>query len=474
MMDERAAPPRVNRAQPPRGAAAGTTGAAPPPALDTRRIRRRLLALGWPSMLENVMQSALFIVNTALAGRIGAEALAGAGAANMLMFLSLAFFFGLGVGALALTARAHGAGDLAAAHLAGRQALIGGAALSLLPVVVLGLLPEPILRLVGASDAVVETAAPYLAVSVLSLPFQTAVVITGSIMRGSGDTRTPMLGAALMAGLNLVLGAALVSDLVVPGGLGLTGIAIGMTLARLAAAAFMLAAILRSRLRPSIAGSYRIDLDMQRRLWRVSGPAAAESTIHIGGILAFSIIGLQLGAVSFAAQNVVGAIMSIAYMPSLGLGVAAAAAVGQSLGARNPPLARRFGREAAIGGLLASTLVGVVVVLIPRQLLAVFTQDPAVIDVGEPTVRMTGLFMPVVGLATTIPGALRGAGDTRAVLLFSVLALWVVRVPLALALGPWAGLGLMGMWLAAGINYVVMAAVAAWRFASGRWLTIRI
>ena len=89
---------------------------------------------------------------------------------------------------------------------------------------------------------------------------------------------------------------------------------------------------------------------MQRRLLRVSGPAVGEMFITIGGIMAFSIIGLQLGTVSFAAQNVVGPIMSLAYMPSLGLGVAASTAVGQSLGARDPQLAHRYGREAAIAG----------------------------------------------------------------------------------------------------------------------------
>ena len=272
-----------------------------------------------------------------------------------------------------------------------------------------------------------------------------------------------------MAAVDLVVGALLVSR-----GFGLLGIAVAVGLARTAAAAYMLAAIYRSPHRAGVFGPYRPDWEMLRRLLRVSGPAVGEMFIWVGGIMAFSIIGLQLGTVSFAAQNVVGPIISLAYMPSLGLGIAASAAVGQSLGARDPKLAHIYGREAAIGATLVSTLVGVVMFLFPRALASAFTTDPAVLDAAELPVRTIALFMPVVGVATTLPGALRGAGDTRAMLLISLLALWVIRVPLALGLGLFGGFGLTGMWIGAGVNYLTIAGASLARFASGRWQTIRL
>lgn len=440
----------------------------------TRQIRGRLLAIAWPAVLENVVQSAIFMANTALAGRLGAEALAAAGVSNLLMFFSFAIFSGIGVGTLALVARGVGAGDLEMAGSAGQQGLITGTALSLIPVFVLGLFAAPVLGLLGADESIVKIAVPYLVVSVMFSPFQAIIVMVGSIMRGAGDTRTPMIGSVVMAVLDVVIGALLVFDLAGPRGLGLMGIAIALSLARVSACVFMLAAMYRSPLRAAVYGSYRLDLDSQRRLWRVSGPAATEQIITVGGIMAFSIIGLRLGTVSFAAQSVIGVIISLGFMPAFGLGMAASAAVGQSLGARNAPLARRFGREAAIGGTLLSTLVGIAVIVFPRELMAVFTSDVAVIDAGEVPVRIMGLFMPVLGLATTLPGALRGSGDTRAMLLISLLGLWVARIPLAIVLGFWAGFGLAGIWTATGINYVVVGTVALARFASGRWLKISV
>ena len=446
------------------------TPAAGPSDLTLRQIRRRLFTLGWPAMLENLMQSAFFMINTALAGRLGAEVLAAAGISNFLMFFTFSLFFGMSIGTLALVARSYGARDLATAHTAGRQGMLTAVAASFISVFVLVFFAAPILRLVGGSDDLVALAAPYLALSALTGPLQTVVVMVGAVQRGSGDTRTPMLGAVLMAAVDLVVGALLVS-----GGFGLQGIAVAVECGtRTPAPAFMLAAIYRSPHRAGVFGSYRPDWDMQRRLLRVSGPAVGEMFIWVGGIMAFSIIGLQLGTVSFAAQNVVGPIISLAYMPSLGLGIAASAAVGQSLGARDPKLAHIYGREAAIGATLVSTLVGVVMFLFPRALASAFTTDPAVLDAAELPVRTIALFMPVVGVATTLPGALRGAGDTRAMLLISLLALWVIRVPLALGLGLFGGFGLTGMWIGAGVNYLTIAGASLARFASGRWQTIRL
>lgn len=425
-------------------------------------------------MLENFMQSAMFMINTALAGRLGAEALAGAGIANFTMFFVFGAVFGIGAGTLAMVARAYGANNIEEAIAAGRQGIILAIALTLLVVVLFMVYARQIMQLVGAEPAIVDIGTPYLVVGAAFLPFQTVVVIIGSIMRGHGDTRTPMVAAVLMAGLDLLIGVLLVFDIAGPRGLGLTGIAIAMSVARIFAAIFILWAARRSPLRAAVIGRYRVDINMLKRLSRVAGPAALEQMITIGGIMAFSIIGLRLGTTSFAAQNVIGPIISIAFMPSMGLGIAASAAVGQSLGAADPILAYRFGRQAAVGGLLLSSLVALLVILFPRLLLAVFTTDIAVIDAGETPLRVIGFFIPAIGLGTTLPGALRGAGDTRAMLLISLVTLWAIRVPLAIILGLVAGFGLTGLWIGAGVNYIVLSIAAIVRFASGRWQHIRL
>ena len=438
------------------------------------QLRADLFSLAWPAMLEHMLQSALFMINTALAGRLGATALAAGGISNILLFFTFAVFMGIGVGALALIARAHGANDIRMAHRAGRQAMITAITVSSVSAGVLGLWSEQILSVLGATQAVIDLAVPYLILGGLSAPFQAIVVIVGSIMRGAGDTRTPMFGSGVMALINLILGFLLVFDVVGPGGLGFMGIGIAFCVARISAAILMLVLVYRSPFRAGIIGPYRPDFPMLRRLWRVAAPAAGEQVIHIGGVIAFSTIGLQLGAVSFAGQNVVGAIISIAYMPSFGIGLAASTAVGQSLGARKIPLAVDFAREATLWGTIVSMLVGVLMLLFPRHLVGIFTSAAPVIDIAEAPVRIIGLFMPVVGLSLVIPGALRGAGDTRATFVISLIALWLVRVPLALTLGIWAGLGLPGIWLAGGLQYTVFAALSLIRFCSGRWKTIHV
>ena len=111
-------------------------------------------------MLENFMQSAMFMINTALAGRLGAEALAGAGIANFTMFFVFGAVFGIGAGTLAMVARAYGANNIEEAIAAGRQGIILAIALTLLVVVLFMVYARQILQLVGAEPAIVDIGTP--------------------------------------------------------------------------------------------------------------------------------------------------------------------------------------------------------------------------------------------------------------------------------------------------------------------------
>ncbi|MBM4435780.1 MAG: hypothetical protein FJ029_00805, partial [Actinobacteria bacterium] len=211
-----------------------------------------------------------------------------------------------------------------------------------------------------------------------------------------------------------------------------------------------------------------------RRVLRVGLPAAAEQVVFVAGFLMFSVIGLQLGTVSYAAQNVIGTISSIAYFPAFGLGVATSALVGQSLGARRPDLAWRFGHQAALAGLLLSAVFGGLFVAIPGPLLGLFVADPAVVDASIPTLRLLGAVVPAMGPLNTYPGALRGAGDTRATFVIALVSLWLVRLPIAWGVGLQLQVGLFGLWIGGGTDFCFRALVSYLRFASGKWQHIQV
>ncbi|MBM4438723.1 MAG: hypothetical protein FJ029_16185, partial [Actinobacteria bacterium] len=174
------------------------------------RVRRRLLHMAWPAMLDNVLQSSIFVVNTAYLGRLGPVELSAAGISNQLLFMGFTLFGGLSVGVLAQVARAVGAGDRDDAVQVGWHGLVLGAALSALTLIVLVGLAAPVLHLAGADDQTVALGAPYLALSAVFGPAQMLVAIFGAILRGAGDTRSPMLASVVMAGVNAVAGYLLV------------------------------------------------------------------------------------------------------------------------------------------------------------------------------------------------------------------------------------------------------------------------
>ncbi len=440
----------------------------------TRDLRRRLYRTAWPVILENLLQSATFMINTALAGRLGAAALSAAGISNFLLFFGFTLFLGLGVGMLAQVARAVGARDRAGAQRVAWHGLALGTALSGASTLVLVLFAAPILRLAGADEEMVAIGAPYLRLASAFAPFQMLTVLLGAMLRASGDTRNPMHASLLMTAVNTLVGFLLVFDVIGPGGLGLLGIAIAFSLARVVAAIYMGLVVRRSDLGGGLWQGRRFDRVTLRRVIRVSLPAAGEQAAWSGGILAVSVVGLSLGTVSFAAQSVIGPVTSIAFMPSFGLGVAASALVGQSLGAKLPDLAKRFGFEAATGATLISSLMAIVILVAPRQVMAVFTSDPAVIDAGETPLRIIAAALPLYGPANTFSGVLRGAGDTRAMFAIGLAGLWVARLPLALILGVWIGLGLAGIWLAVAADFLVRAVASYARFASGKWQSIDV
>ena len=437
-------------------------------------MRRRLFRLAWPSVLENFLQTGIFMLNTALAGRLSAEALSAAGISNFLMFFTFTLFLGLSIGTLAQVARAVGARDYADARKVAWHGLAASIAASvLITAVVLALAPQ-LLTLIGAPDEIVRLGAPYIRASMLLAPVHALMVSLSAVLRGAGDTRSPMVASLLMMLTNGALGYLLVFGGLGIEGMGLVGLAIAFNVARVVAAAHLGLVVWRSALREALWQGTAVDRATLRRVIRVGLPAAAEQGIAMGGVMMFSIIGLSLGAVSFAAQNVTTAVLSLSFSISFGMSVAASTAVGQSLGAGAPELARRFGREAALGATLLSALVGLLIFLLPGQLAQAFTDDPAVIETAELPLRIMGLMVPLQGPAVAFPGALRGAGDTRATMVIAILAMWIVRLPVALIFGIALNLGLTGIWLGSGADFAARGLTSYMRFRSGKWQQARV
>ena len=448
----------------------------PPLAAVTSRnaLRRRLYALAWPSVIENLLHSAVFLINTALVGRLGAEALSAAGLANHIMFFVITPVYGFSAGLLAIVARAAGRNDLADAQRASRQGLMIGMGFTVVVSALLVTLAAPIMQAAGADAAVVDLGSPFLQVASIFAVFQVGIMLLGAVLRGTGDTRTPMVATIIMTVIAGVGGYLLLFDVIGPGGLGLMGVAVAFSVARVVAFGYIFIVFGQRQVgRNWWHGSWR-ELSVFRRLIRVGGPASAEQTITFGGIFVTQLMALRLGTAQFAAHSVIGPITSLPFTTSVGLSFAAATAVGQCLGAKRPDLARQYGVEATFASIFMAGGFGVVMVAFPEWLMSLYTTDPSVVSLGIVPLRVVGLFMFLYGPANVLPGVLRGAGDTRSAMLIAIVELWCVRVPMAIILTFGLGMGLLGLWLALGAGYVTRVFISSWMFLRGRWQTVEV
>ena len=174
-----------------------------------------------------------------------------------------------------------------------------------------------------------------------------------------------------------------------------------------------------------------------------------------------------IGTVAVAAHAVALRAESLSFMPGFGFAVASTTLVGQGLGAKDPDRAEQSGYLSFRLAMWLMVAMGVVFVLLPRPLIALFTNDPAVIDTAILPLRIVGFVQPFMAAAMVFPGSLRGAGDTRYPMLVTSVSIWVTRVPIALLLaGP---LGLVGAWLGMAIDNTVRGVLFFLRFRNGRW-----
>jgi putative MATE family efflux protein len=216
----------------------------------------------------------------------------------------------------------------------------------------------------------------------------------------------------------------------------------------------------------------RPDGDLIGRVLRIGLPTAGEQLLMRFGQLILASFIAGLGTVAYAAHQIAINALSVAYMPGFGFALAATTLVGQELGAERPDRAGRSAIEAVRLVALVMSVMGLLATILAPQVMRVFINDPAVIAIGAPALRIAGLSMPFLGISFTLAGGLRGAGDTTSVLVILAGCIWLVRVANSTWLAPL--LGLAGIWVAIGLDFVIRAGVLALRFRSGKWKLIEV
>ena len=431
----------------------------PLPAQQSGSARRRVFNLAWPVISENFLETMLGIVDTWLVASLGAVAIAGVGTAIQFMFFVIAALSAVSVGSSVLVAQAIGARTFTRASQLAKQSLVWSVIFSI-PLILIGLVAsEQLIGIFGVEPAVQKIGAEYLRVTMGTVVVLTLLFLGGGVLRGAGDSRTPMLVTALANVINVILAYGLIFGAWGLPAMGAVGSAWATFAARGVALVLLLYAMWRGRNGVSIRGAdgWMPQWGVARQVLKIGVPAAVEQVLISVAFLIFTIVVAHLGTMALAAQRIAMNAMSLSFLPGFGFGIAATALVGQSIGARQPEEARVMGNIATLWGVIWMSLLGLIFLLFPEPIMRFFSSDPEIVATGASGLRIIAFTQPFWAVSFVQAGALRGTGDTQYPLWVNTIAIWAA-----------VGLGALLVWYvsssmaAAWASFLLTAPVSAW------------
>ncbi len=409
---------------------------------------RRIVTLSLPIIGGMVSQNVMNLIDTAMVGHLGKEALAAVGLASFVTFMSQAFLTGLGSGVQAVAARRVGEGREGEAALPLNGALLLSLLLGVVITAALYALAPKLFPYLVDDPAVVAHGVPYWRARLL------AVVAVGvnfsfrGFWNGVDLSKLYMRTLIVMHVSNIALNYVLIYGKLGFPALGAEGAGIGTAISTwLGTATYFVLGLRHGRTR----GFLRAlpSRETLVTILRLSTPTGVQQLFFSGGLTAlFWIIG-QVGTVELAAANVLMNIMLVAILPGLGFGMASASLVGQALGRKQPADARQWGWDVVKVACVAMGCLGLPMIAFPEAVLSVFVDESeatSVVAAASLPLRLFGLTVAIEGVSRVLQFSLLGAGDTRRVMVVSTLLQWGVLLPAAYLVGPLLGFGLLAIW----------------------------
>ena len=445
-----------------------------------------ILLLAWPTIIEQILHTAVNYVDTAMVGSIGTYATAAIGVCTSTIMLLMGVMNIAGIGFSVTVARRIGEGDHEAARTTMRQAMLSVVFIGLSLTALVELILAPNLpRWMGADAEILPYSVMYFRIIGLGYVFNTAMMVSGAILRCMGDTKTPLKFNILTNLINVcgnflliyptrqltVLGV----TFTMPGaGWGVAGAA-AATVTATAFSACCLASTLFLRKGPlqiSLKDDYRPRKDILLQAFRLGVPSFFErATISLGQIVSTAMI-TGLGTSAIAAHQLANTGESLCYMPIFGFSIAATTLVAQNLGAGDKERARQQGSWCIGMAVCVMCCTSGLMFALAPQIIDIFSNDPQVIALGSQVLRIEALAEPFFAIASVVSGILRGAGDTKWPFYISLAGMWLLRVPVAFVLINGFGWSLHAVWVGMALDLILRGLISLWRFRKGGWMHV--
>ncbi len=426
-----------------------------------------ILNFALPMLLGNVFQQMYNVVDTIIIGRVlGKEALAAVGASFPLIFALISFVVGIAMGSTIIIAQYFGAKKMEQVKKAVDTLYIFMFFASIILIVVGITSSKYIFKLISLPDEVIPLAVDYFTIYSLGFLFFFGFQGTSAILRGLGDSRTPVYFLIISMIVNIALDLLFVIQF----GWGVKGVAAATIIAQ--AGAFFTIVFYINKYHSFLDFSplkMKFDREIFRKSLKIGLPSGVQNTFVAVGFLALYRIVNMFGTPTIAAYSIAMRIDSFAVLPAMNFSAAITTFTGQNIGANKIHRLSKGLKSTLKMMSVVSISITVLAVAFAGPIISLFTTDPEVIEIGKNYLYIVSPFYVIFAAMFIFMGLFRGAGDTITSMVVTIITLWIIRIPSSYLLS--TKFGSIGIWWGIPVAWVIGLSISYIYYKTGKWKT---
>ena len=439
-----------------------------------------ILTPAWPTMLEQLMRTAVQYIATAMVGSLGTQATAAVGATTTVNWLINSSISALSVGFLAFIAKACGANDREAAKRSVSQAvltvLVTGIFFTVLTLSLSGVIPV----WMQVDEGIQTLAAQYFFILYLPMLPRTASIIFGTVLRAAGDTKTPMKIGIVVNIINVFLNFLLIyptrqvvffsQNITLPGaGLGVIGAAAASAVAFTVGGIYITIVLWRHPLVSPRGQNIKPDWHILKPCLQVALPNMMQRFGTSLGYVAFASMINSIGEVATAAHTIANTVESAFYIPGYGMQTAAATLAGNAYGAKDRKRMKNLAAMFIPIEIGLMTISGACLFVFAPNLMRIFSISPEVIALGTTVLRMVAVSEPFYGFSIIVEGMMQGVGKTKEPFVYNIIGMWMIRIVGTFICTQLLSYGLVSAWACMILHNLLLFVLFLICFMRGKW-----
>lgn len=448
--------------------------------LHNREMRNNIVHLAWPAVTELALQTIVQYADTAQVGAIGANASAAVGLTTSMMWLINCTFSAFSMGVLSCISRSLGAKKEGQAREAAMQAVLITIVLAVIWGICTLAISPYLPGWLKAAPEIQHDASVYFAIVCAPMLFRASSIMFGSVLRATGNTKTPMIINTVMNVINIFFNFLLISSVrewhaashtirIWGAGLGVAGAAIATAIAYIIGGILMFFAAYRDPVIGLRGQKLRFNRQVMGICLKIGSPIAAERIVVCLGHVLFTSLVARLGTIPMAAHSIAITAEQAFYIPGYGMQAAAATLCGHSAGAKDEKKLTQYSATVTFLAVVSMGLLAAFLFLWPDLVMQIFTRDPQVIELGAKVLRLVAVSEPFFAVVIIMEGIFNGVGDTKVPFFFSLFTMWGIRIPSTAILVLVFHQSLSAVWLCMIADNMVRFICVIVRYKRGRW-----